>query len=44
MATTYKVEIASHWINYRPEELKKILEKAFYSEHTNEITIEVERT
>ena len=41
MATVYTVEIVSHWINYHPEDLKNILEKALYSEDINEIEIEV---
>ena len=28
MATVYKVEVTSHWINYPEEELQKILEEA----------------
>lgn len=43
MATVYKVEVVSHWINYTEEELKKILEKALHNEGCNEITVEVER-
>ena len=28
MATVYKIELCSHWVNYPPEEIKKVLEKA----------------
>ena len=42
MATVYKVEIVSHWINYHPNDLKKILEKALYNEDMNEVSIIVE--
>jgi len=28
MATVYKVEVVSHWINYSKEELEKILTDA----------------
>lgn len=28
MATIYKVEIVSHWVNYPKEELQKVLEDA----------------
>ena len=46
MATVYKIELVSHWVNYPPEELKKVLEKALKSSELserNEVTIEVER-
>lgn len=44
MATVYKVEVVSHWINYTKEELQKILEDAIKKQietEGNEITIEV---
>jgi Ni,Fe-hydrogenase III large subunit len=28
MATVYKVEVVSHWINYTKEELQKLLQDA----------------
>lgn len=43
MATVYKVEITSHWVNYQEKELKKMLEKALKDEGGNEITVEVKR-
>ena len=43
MVTVYKVEITSHWINYHPEDMKKLLEKALYNEDANDVSIEVER-
>lgn len=44
MATLYKVEIVSHWINYPKQELQKILEDAIEDierKKGNNITIEV---
>ena len=45
MATVYKVEIVSHWINYTKEEMQKLLEDAIKQkerEKGNEIQIRVE--
>jgi hypothetical protein len=45
MATVYKVEVVSHWINYTKEELEKILTEAVKKierEKRNEIHISVE--
>lgn len=45
MATVYKVEVVSHWINYSKEELEKILTEAVKGkerEKGNEIKIKVE--
>jgi hypothetical protein len=45
MATIYKVEVVSHWINYSKEELEKILNEAIKKQievEGNEITIEVQ--
>ena len=45
MATIYKVEVVSHWINYTKEELQKILNEAIKKQieaESNEITIEVQ--
>lgn len=44
MATIYKVEIVSHWINYPKEELQKVLEDALKEterQKGNVITISV---
>ena len=44
MATIYKVEIVSHWINYPKEELQKVLEDALKEKERqkgNVITISV---
>jgi hypothetical protein len=44
MATVYKVEVVSHWINYTKEELEKILLdgiKAKEEEKGNEIQVRV---
>jgi len=46
MATVYKVEVVSHWINYTEEELQKILEDAIKDKERdkgNTIQIKVER-
>lgn len=47
MATVYKIEIVSDWINYTEEELKRIILKAFEEEKEykgNEVRItEIER-
>ena len=46
MATVYKVEVVSHWINYTEEQLRKILEDAIKEKEIqkgNEIQIKVER-
>ncbi len=40
MATIYKVEIVSHWVNYPEAELQKMLEEAL-KEKGNHITVEV---
>lgn len=45
MATVYKVEVVSYWINYPKEELESILTEAVnkeVSENGNEIKIRVE--
>ena len=44
MATIYKIELTSHWINYNEKELaKKIKELLKADEKKNEWSIEVER-
>ena len=46
MATVYKVEVVSHWINYTEEQLKQMLEEAIKEKERqkgNEIQIKVER-
>jgi hypothetical protein len=45
MATIYKVEVVSHWINYTEEELERILNEAIKKQievEGNEITIKVQ--
>ena len=45
MATIYKVEVVSSWINYTKEELERILNEAIKKQievEGNEITIEVQ--
>jgi hypothetical protein len=45
LATVYKVEVVSHWLNYTKEELQKILQEAIKKQietEGNEITIEVQ--
>ncbi len=44
MATIYKVEIVSHWVNYSKEQLQELLEKALIKsekEKGNTISVEV---
>jgi len=43
MATLYKIELTSHWLNYHPKDIEKIIEKAMYSEDMNEVTVKAER-
>jgi hypothetical protein len=43
MATVYKVELVSHWVNYNPEDLRIKLEKLLLDEGANEISVTVER-
>ena len=43
MATVYKVEIVSHWINHHPKDIEKIIEKAMHSEGMNEVEVKAER-
>ena len=43
MATVYKVEVVSHWINYHPKDLEKAIKKALEDLDNNEITVEAER-
>lgn len=45
MATIYKIELVSYWINYPKEELEKLLQEAvkkIEAETGNEIKISVE--
>ena len=39
MATVYNIKITSHWINYHPNDLRKMLEKALDNGTENRITI-----
>lgn len=46
MATVYKVEVVSHWINYTEEQVKQMLEEAIKEKERqkgNEIQIRVEK-
>ena len=42
MATVYKIEVVSHWVNYNPEDLKQKIEAALKDEGGNEVTVTVE--
>lgn len=44
MATVYKVELVSHWINYTKEDLQKLLEKAVKTIEVNGNEIQIEVT
>lgn len=46
MATVYKVEVVSHWVNYSKEKLQKLLEDAIkkdleLNKNGNEVTVKV---
>jgi predicted nuclease of predicted toxin-antitoxin system len=46
MATIYKIELVSHWVNFSEKELQRLLEQAIkqvkeFTNNGNEITIEV---
>jgi|15BtaG_2_1085339.scaffolds.fasta_scaffold10277_7 hypothetical protein len=44
MATVYKVEVVSHWINYTPKEIEKVIKEAIEKlNYTNEVTVKAER-
>jgi len=43
MATVYKVEIVSDWINYTEEELKKLIEESLDLDRQNIRVVKVER-
>lgn len=46
MATIYEVQVVSHWVNYTPKELEKILNEALKEKERkkgNEIVIEVKK-
>ena len=36
-------QLTSHWLNYHPKDIEKIIEKAMYSEDMNEVTVKAER-
>jgi len=44
MATVYKVEVVSHWINYTKEDLQKLLEKSVKTIEVNGNEIQIEVT
>lgn len=39
MATKYTLEITSHWVNYTPEDFKKMLDEALLKKDKNEFTV-----
>lgn len=43
MATVYKIEIVSDWINYTEEELKKLIEESLDPDRQNISVTKVER-
>lgn len=43
MATVYKVELVSHWINYTKEDLQKLLEIAVKSIELNGNEIQIKK-
>ena len=43
MATVYKIELVSHWVNYSEEEIKKMVMQAIEKvekENTIQVTVE----
>tara|TARA_R110000744_G_C18978557_1_gene519027 strand:+ start:172 stop:306 length:135 start_codon:yes stop_codon:yes gene_type:complete len=43
MATVYKIEIVSDWVNYTEEELKKFIEETLDPDRQNIRVVKVER-
>jgi hypothetical protein len=43
MATVYKIELVSDWINFTEEELKKLIEKSIDPDRQNIRVTEIER-
>ena len=43
MATVYKVEIVSEWINWHPKDLEEMIKKAIEDKEENEVKVTVER-
>jgi len=43
MATVYKIELVSDWINYTEKEMKKLLEESLDSDNQNIRITKVER-
>ncbi|WP_299524143.1 hypothetical protein [uncultured Lutibacter sp.] len=43
MATVYKVEIVSDWINWHPKDLEKMIKKAIEDKEMNTVKVKVER-
>ena len=43
MATVFKVEIVSDWINWHPKDLEKMIKKAIEDKEMNTVKVKVER-
>lgn len=43
MATVYKIELTSHWLNYNPKDIEKMIKKAMCSEDMNTVTVKAEK-
>jgi len=43
MATVYKVEIVSVWINWHPKDLEEMIKKAIEDKEMNTVKVKVER-
>ena len=43
MATVYKIEVVSYWVNYSEEEIQEMIKKALKDVKGNDFEVEVER-
>ena len=44
MATVYKIELVSYWVDYPPKEIAEAITNAIKDlDHTNEIKVEVKK-
>ena len=41
MATVYKIELVSHWVNYHPKDIEKIIKEAL-KQKGNEIEVKAQ--
>lgn len=43
MATVYKIELVSHWVNVSPDRLEKIIKEALKKEQVTAVEVKAER-